>query len=200
MIKLSKSAFSIFILALVCSVNTAHAAEKKTIEKKDPVTIAAENGRYLTIEELHRIYYDRTWVWEDGAGYFQGPKRRFLSWVRSGKDASYGDGNWYLTQDGRVCFRATWYAMDGSALANTCFQHKTDGKHNYQRRWPDGDWYVFAHQKRRRTDEINKLKGGDRVTRKVKRNMMYIEKYGVPQDFCSKKDPLVKALCALFCS
>jgi hypothetical protein len=185
------------LAVFLCAAGAAQAAEKAE-DKKDPVTLAAESARPMTIDELFRIYNDRTWIWEDGAGYFQAHKRRFISWVRRGRTASFGDGNWFMTQDGRICFRAKWHATDGAAIATTCFQHRTDGRNNYQRSWPDGEWYIFAHTPRRSGDEINKLKAGDQVTASFERNRKYIAENGVPQDFCSRKDPLVKAFCSLF--
>ena len=193
-----KKLIATFCLAALVAFSGLSQAEEKVEDEKDPVTLAAESARPMTVDELFRIYNDRTWVWTDGAGYFQPHKRRFLSWVRSGRTSSYGDGNWFMTQDGRICFRATWHATDGAALATTCFQHRTDGRNNYQRRWPDGEWYIFAHRPRRSGDEINKLRAGDRVTPKFERNKKYIAENGEPQDFCSKKDPLVIALCSLF--
>jgi hypothetical protein len=39
----------------------------------------------------------------------------------------------------------------------------------YQRRLPDGDWYVFRSSHRNRGDEFNKVKYGDYVTGKQAR-------------------------------
>lgn len=134
------------------------------------VAQAAERGRPLTVTELLQVYEGRTWRWTDGAGYFDPAKRIFASWVRSGPAASYAEGAWFLTETGRMCFRATWTSIEGSGDALTCFEHRTDGERLLQQRLPDGDWYVFAHRPPQAGDEILKLWRGDYVYRNVERN------------------------------
>lgn len=167
------------------------------VETQDEVAEAAQNARHLTTDELYKLYSNRSWSWNDGAGYFQASKRKFKSRVRSGNEASYGEGSWLLTQRGRVCFRATWHAMDGAAPAVTCFEHRTDGTNHYQRRVPDGEWYIFAHTPPRDNDEIKRLKYGDRVSRNFERNRRYIAENTTPPELCDKKDPVVKLLCGV---
>ena len=130
----------------------------------------AAESRSLTTGELYDIYANRTWIWEDGAGYFEVAGRRFTAFTKSGRKGSYADGRWFLTNPGRVCFRATWFAADGNAEAVTCFEHKTDGNTISQRRLPDGEWYVFSHLPPKRGDEILKLKAGNRVATSFERN------------------------------
>jgi UDPglucose 6-dehydrogenase len=134
------------------------------------IALAAADSRALTIGEVRDIYENRTWQWEDGAGYFDGRTRAFTSWVSDGDAASYADGEWFLTETGRMCFRATWYAADGSADAVTCFDHRGDGEQIFQRRAPTGDWYVFAHAPLQEDDEILKLESGDLVRENYERN------------------------------
>ncbi len=134
------------------------------------IALAAADSRALTIAEVRDIYESRTWQWEDGAGYFDGRTRAFTSWVGEGDTASYAEGEWFLAETGRMCFRATWSAVDGSAKAVTCFDHRGDGERIFQRRAPDGEWYVFAHAPPQEGDEILKLRYGDLVRENYERN------------------------------
>jgi hypothetical protein len=134
------------------------------------IALAAADSRTLTVGEVRDIYESRTWQWDNGAGYFDGRTRAFTSWVGEGDAASYADGEWFLTETGRMCFRATWSAADGSADAVTCFDHRGDDARIYQRRAPKGEWYVFAHEPLQRGDEILKLESGDLVRENYERN------------------------------
>ena len=87
----------------------------------------AKETRLLTTDELYRIYSNRSWIWDDGAGYFQVAGRKFTAFTGSGRTGSYAEGRWFLTSEGRACFRATWFAAAGNAPALTCFEHRTDG-------------------------------------------------------------------------
>lgn len=60
-----------------------------------------------------------------------------------------------------------WRGGDSNAV--TCFEHRQSGKVLYQRKLPDGDWYVFRSSHRNSADEFMKLKYGDDVSRKQKR-------------------------------
>ena len=93
-----------------------------------------------------------------GRGFLDGRTRTFVAWTGSGADASYADGNWYMTETGNLCFRANWAAVDGDGMAATCFEHRTDGARIFQRRQPDGEWYVFANSPIQPDDEIRKLR------------------------------------------
>lgn len=153
-----------FLLALLATTvsNAADAVVRTPEEALEP--------RSLTNGELYDIYANRTWIWEDGAGHFEVAGRRFTAFTKSGREGSYAYGRWFLTNRGRVCFRATWFAADGNAEAVTCFEHKTDGNTISQRRLPDGEWYVFSHLPPKRGDEILKLKAGNRVAASFERN------------------------------
>lgn len=132
----------------------------------------AKETRLLTTDELYRIYSNRSWIWDDGAGYFQVAGRKFTAFTGSGRTGSYAEGRWFLTSEGRACFRATWFAAAGNAPALTCFEHRTDGSTISQRRLPDGEWYIFAHDPPQAGDEILKLKTGDRVAKGSARNRL----------------------------
>jgi len=138
------------------------------------VALAAADSRALTGSEMRDIFENRTWQWENGAGYFDGQTRAFTSWVGEGEAASFADGEWFLTDAGRMCFRATWYAADGSAAALTCFDHRGDGERIFQRRLPEGEWYLFAHAPLEEDDESLKLQSGDLVRENYERNKAVI--------------------------
>lgn len=145
---------------------------------------AALAGRALTTTELYRIYGNRSWLWEDGAGFFKVSERAFTAWSKRGSESSYADGTWFLTERGRLCFRASWNAVGGSAKALTCFEHRDGDGTIYQRRLPDGEWYVFSHAKPRAYDEIRKLRRGDHVRRNYEINKRYVEARA-PKATCS---------------
>ncbi|AVA25902.1 DUF995 domain-containing protein [Rhizobium sp. NXC24] len=116
----------------------------------------------LTAENVFQLYYNRTWIWKDGAGYFAAKAREFKAWSGEGT-GSYGIGRWFATDAGKLCFRATWYAKTGKALALTCFSHRKKGNTIFQKREPDGDWYAFKTPANV-DDEYQKVRPGDYAT------------------------------------
>ena len=113
---------------------------------EEPRDVQVSETRPLTVEDIHDLYGNRTWLWDDGAGYFDGGgRRRFTAFSGSGATGSYADGRWYARDPGRACFTARWFASDGNGVATTCFEHKSDGQTIWQRRLPNGQWYVFGH-------------------------------------------------------
>jgi uncharacterized protein DUF995 len=128
---------------------------------------AAAKATPLTTEELYRLYNNRSWIWKDGAGYFASKQHAFSAWSKEGGKASYGEGRWFLTQPGKLCFRANWVAKDGQAPALTCFSHRKKGGVIFQKREPGGEWYVFRNNPARKDDEAAKLRGGDRVSSRL---------------------------------
>ena len=165
------------IIAVVASVLTL--LSMTGVQAADAISQAPDQTvgtRPLTTDELYAIYANRTWMWEDGAGYFQVAGRRFTAFSKSGPNGSYAEGRWFLTNPGRTCFSATWFAADGNAKAVTCFDHRTDGRTISQRRLPDGEWYVFSHLPSQRGDEILKLKAGNRVAAGYERNKMALSR------------------------
>lgn len=158
--------FSIFFVALGAST-VVHSAD---LVEEPGGTLVSET-RPLTLGELHELYGNHTWLWNDGAGYFgEGDRRRFTAFTGSGAKASYADGHWYAKDPGRACFTARWFASDGDGVATTCFEHKSDGQTIWQRRLPSGQWYVFSHIPPRPGDEVLKLKQGDLVSAGYERN------------------------------
>lgn len=67
-----------------------------------------------------------------------------------------------------MCMRATWTNNEGAARASTCFGHRKIGDTIYQRRQPDGNWYVFRHASIKTDDEFRKLVPADTVSLKAK--------------------------------
>jgi hypothetical protein len=127
-------------------------------------TESSEFGEPLTAFELLQLYQGKSWLWGDGAGYFSPEQRRFVAATGKGSTASSGEGRWLITDSGKLCFEAIWVTKDGSTPVRTCFSHRKKGANVYQKREPDGEWYVFKHSPLRKADEYAKFRLGDYVT------------------------------------
>jgi hypothetical protein len=108
-------------------------------------------------------------MWKAGAGYFSTKARRFTAWSRENGSPSFGMGRWFITESGKLCFNADWHAKTGTATAITCFSHRKKGGLIYQKREPDGQWYVFKSRRAQATDEFAKLRHGDYVSSQLGR-------------------------------
>lgn len=97
----------------------------------------------LTAQELRKIYSDKTWQWTAGGVRFIGKDRRMIAFSEKPGKATFAEGTWTLDDDGRLCLVAVWVTKEGSGPANTCFRHVRDRGTIYQRREPDGNWYIF---------------------------------------------------------
>ena len=117
----------------------------------------------LTGQELFELYVGKTWQWGEGGGYF-GPHGMFRARTVGNDKVTVAAGTWGVSNKGRMCFRAVWTNASGSSQANTCFDHVMAGADVYQRRLPDGDWYVFRHGVPVETDQYNKLISKDLVS------------------------------------
>lgn len=148
------------------SVAATDRAEASTQQK---VNAAAQAASPMSVDDVFGLYANRSWIWSDGAGYFANSKRAFTAYSGRGRNASYGEGTWFIKADGTLCFNATWVAADGSAPAVTCFAHRKDGNTIYQKKVGDGDWYAFQSTPALRSNEIRKLKKGDYVSRRMNR-------------------------------
>ncbi|MBN9233622.1 MULTISPECIES: DUF995 domain-containing protein [Phyllobacteriaceae] len=151
----------LLVAGTVAGTGTASAAA--------PSAAVIEKAKPLNDNELYRLYSQRSWMWKDGAGYFAIPMRRFTAWSGRGKTLSYGVGTWFITDPGKLCFRADWHAMGGAKPDLTCFSHRKKGDVVYQKREPKGDWYVFANAPVRKDDEARKLRHGDYVSHRLTR-------------------------------
>ncbi|MBX5171587.1 DUF995 domain-containing protein [Rhizobium sp. NZLR1b] len=136
----------------------AHCAE--AAGKKAPTPLSAY--------ELYRIYGDKTWIWNTGGGRFVDDGRRFVAWTNDKGKQSFAEGTWVVDDLGQLCMRATWTNAEGAARASTCFGHRKIGNTIYQRRQPDGNWYVFRHASVRGDDEFGKLVPMDSVSAKAR--------------------------------
>jgi uncharacterized protein DUF995 len=143
---------------------------------EDEIAAAATKGRPLTAKELDSIYNDRTWPWPDSAGYFR-PNKIFTAWVHKGAKASYGEGSWFVSDQGRLCFRATWHTLTGQGTKLACTEHRTDDKNIYQRPLPNGKWYIFSHLPALPDDDIQKLQPGDHVSENYQANKRYVTEH-----------------------
>ncbi|MBB2751609.1 UNVERIFIED_ORG: hypothetical protein GGI57_002291 [Rhizobium aethiopicum] len=148
--------------ALALSLCLPLAAHGETAGKK------AATPTPLSAYELYRIYGDKTWVWNTGGGRFSDDGRRFVAWVNDKGKQSFAEGKWVVDDLGQLCMRATWTNAEGAARASTCFGHRKIGNTIYQRRQPDGNWYVFRHASVRGDDEFLKLVSMDSVSDKAR--------------------------------
>lgn len=126
------------------------------------------DARYLTGQEVFELYVGKTWRWGEGGGYF-GPGAVFRARTYGDSGVSDAGGTWAVNDKGRMCFRAVWTDADGSANANTCFDHVLMGGDIYQRRAPDGQWYIFRHAVPEENDEAAKLVDGNLVRAMVRK-------------------------------
>ena len=117
----------------------------------------------LSAFELLKIYGGKTWKWKDGGGYFDLDGRRFRARTAGEAGETTASGTWRIMDSGKLCFRATWVSPTGESQAETCFAHVESGGDIYQRRLPDGAWYIFRHAKAKPDDEYGKFARGDRV-------------------------------------
>lgn len=131
--------------------------------------ILPPNVEPLKIWDLRKIYVDRTWVWKNGGGRFEDKGHRFIAWSSENGVSSYAEGRWSVNDSGVLCFDAVWTAKNGSGPAKTCFEHVRDRGTIYQRRLPDGEWYIFRHFRPKASDEIQKLVRKDTVSGNVER-------------------------------
>ncbi|WP_052002673.1 DUF995 domain-containing protein [Microvirga sp. BSC39] len=141
-------------MAIVC------AADAKPAKGAAPET----GGRPMNAVELRKLFGGKTWLWSNGGGYMD-PSGRFYAAVGS-KPAtgSFARGTWTTDDNGRMCFAGRWRVQTGSKSARTCFTHRVKGAEIYQRREPDGAWYVFKHSETQQSDEFNKIVAGNRIS------------------------------------
>lgn len=149
------------LAALACLLGALPAAAASDYREAKP----------LPIREVEAIYNGKTWVWPDGAGYFDGTGQ-FIAWSGRGRNLYVAKGSWRTDNEGRICFDAEWKGRKGTGQKSTCFMHrKSTAGAIYQR--AKGTWYVFKHARTRKSDEIRKLRPGNSVSAKLK-------KLGVP--------------------
>jgi hypothetical protein len=143
---------------------------------QDQVAADAAKGRVLTAKEINAIYEDRTWLWGDGAAYFR-TNKEFFAWFGKDEKASYAEGSWSTNDQGLLCFHATWYGLEGHSASSSCFEHRTDDKNIFQRKTPDGGWYIFSHLPQVPGDLIEKVQNGDRLSDDFQKTKRYLADY-----------------------
>lgn len=147
---LSRRSFLSFVATLALMMGEAGA---------EPTTQSAlpAGARLMTPVELYLLYRDKTWQWADGVGRMESQNRRFTARV-DGKDGKVAaEGHWRITLSGKMCFDAIWRLEAGEFPKKTCFSHRVLDGTIYQKREPDGAWYVFKNHERTKTDEAAKL-------------------------------------------
>ncbi|RWO95870.1 MAG: DUF995 domain-containing protein [Mesorhizobium sp.] len=149
-----------YVVSLALAGGIALAAVEASAEQY----AKSQLGSPLTTDELFQVYQGRSWIWKDGAGHFSPRQRRFTA--TTGNGTSYGEGRWFLTDPGKLCFRATWTSKDGSTPALSCFSHRKQGANVYQKS-KKGKWYLFKHAQLRKTDEYAKVRRGDYVANRL---------------------------------
>lgn len=140
----------------------AHTAAEVTVSAptKLPLRKLPRGARYLGGQELFELYVGKTWKWGEGGGYF-GPQGIFRARTYGDSGETNAGGSWAVNEKGRMCFRAVWSSSAGNSKANTCFDHMVLGGDIYQRRMPNGDWYIFRHANPEPGDEYDKLVDGN---------------------------------------
>ncbi len=113
--------------------------------------------RVMTPFEIYVLYRDKNWQWTDGSGQMASADRRFTARVDGEKGKAWAEGRWMITTTGRMCFKADWHTEKGKFPVKTCFSHRIGDGVVYQKREPDGVWYVFRHADGRVEDEARKL-------------------------------------------
>lgn len=148
-----------FMLAVAALAAASHAGGPASARDSVP---DASTGTPLSPDEIFRLYQGRSWMWSQGAGYFSAKANRFTAWSGADGAVSHAEGHWFATAAGKLCFRATWRAQSGSSRNLTCFSHRKLGGVVFQKREPDGEWYVFRGNTGA-ADEYLKLRPGNYV-------------------------------------
>jgi hypothetical protein len=122
----------------------------------------AANERPLSQKELRALYANKSWFWKDGVAFFN-PSGRFKAYTGSKSNPNTVTGGWGAYKNGKLCFSGKWKSGQWTSFDSTCFLHKVVNGNIYQRRLPEGDWYIFKHAKSRKTDEYRKMVRGNYV-------------------------------------
>ncbi|TNV12239.1 DUF995 domain-containing protein [Brucella pecoris] len=126
-----------------------------------------DGARVMTPAELYVLYRDKNWQWADGAGRMESLNRRFTARVAGEKGKAWAEGRWRVTWSGQMCFDAKWHMDQGIFPNKTCFSHRIADGTIYQKREPDGVWYVFRHASGNKNDEARKLVSIEALTPKT---------------------------------
>jgi hypothetical protein len=120
--------------------------------------------RAMKAGDVYELYKNKSWQWKNGAGYMEDAGRHFSAWTDDEKGKAWADGHWSVTNTGALCLKAKWHSAQGDVPTRTCFAHRVHNGTIYQRRKPDGAWYIFSHAEARDDDEAHKLVSSDLVS------------------------------------
>lgn len=148
------------ITAIVCALTWVSTPATAARASEQPGT------RPMMAFEIYNLYKNKSWQWDDGAGHMTDAGRQFSAWADGEKGESWAEGRWVISETGLLCFNATWHSKQGSFPAKSCFSHRVGHGTIYQKREPDGEWYVFRHTEARENDEASKLISADLVSQK----------------------------------
>ncbi|MEI5680676.1 DUF995 domain-containing protein [Mesorhizobium sp. CCNWLW179-1] len=124
-------------------------------------------ARTMTAVEIHEVYKNKTWRWENGAGRMEDAGRQFNAWADGEKGKSWAEGRWVITNTGLMCLKATWHSRSGAFPAKACFAHMIHDGTVFQKRESDGGWYIFRHANPQKDDEASKLVAVDLVSERL---------------------------------
>jgi len=155
------------VLMVFTSLLVGSAIDSKAEHKDGNIAEIVEEAKAMTGREVHRMFYGKTWVWDNesvvGGGYF-GPFLKFIAHTRQQVGSNYAAGHWSATPKGELCFTAVWVAKRTASRSKTCFAHRKKDGTVYQRT-PKGVWYVFKHKQPEDDDQFLRLLKGDLVTK-----------------------------------
>lgn len=149
---------------LVAAVLTVSALAGSAHSAFSQDSVLPADARTMTAFEIYRLYKNKSWQWDDGAGLMEDAGRKFSASGDGEKGKFRAEGRWVISDTGLMCLKATWHTGEGAFPAKTCFSHKINGKTIYQKREPDGEWYVFRHADPRENDAASKLIAADLVS------------------------------------
>ena len=126
-----------------------------------------EKAKPVSAVELSDLFGDRTWQWSAGGARFVAERRKLIAYSDKDGNPMVAEGHWEVTDKGRLCLVARWMTKSGETPKRTCFRHVRDRGTIYQRREPDGDWYVFRSNRPKPEDEFAKLIKEDTISPNV---------------------------------
>ncbi|WP_157808401.1 DUF995 domain-containing protein [Brucella intermedia] len=155
-------------IGLLIAIVTAAFTLAGPVYAEVPQNVVLPAGaRAMTAVEIFKLYRNKSWQWENGAGRMKVAGRHFSAWIDSGEGKSWAEGRWVITHTGQMCLKATWHSANGAAPGSVCFSHRVHDGTVYQKREPDGGWYVFRHSKPQEGDEASKLMTSDLVSERL---------------------------------
>jgi len=107
---------------------------------------------------LAELYSDKTWNWDDGHIYFA-PGGTFEA---AAAPAQSGEGAWYATKDGKICFNGRWSSEGASRPAKKCWKHARDRQNRLWQApmngWFKMKWSLFDYEEELVPGNINQSK------------------------------------------